>query len=84
METIELNDRTQLTGHIIPNGDDTVIFVYLTGLSLADGFSLFSNGQNLTVIRENNHGTEHVYRGFTQMTAISAEFGNCNITLRKP
>ena len=83
MEIIELNDKTQLEGHIVPNGDDMVIFVYLNGMSLAEGFSIFSDRHNISVLKATDHGTETVYRGFTEITAINTDFGNCNITLRK-
>ena len=84
METITLNNGTVLDGHIMPNGDDRIIFVYLTGISLADGFAAFSNPANISTITEINHGNEHIYRGYTELKAIDSEFGNCNITLRKP
>ena len=83
METITLNDGTVLNGHILNNGDGRLIFVYLDGKSLAEGFLLFSDQSKTIRITENNHGNEHVYENYTEITSINSEFGNCNLTLRK-
>lgn len=84
METLTLIDGTMLDGHILDNGDGRIIFVYLTGMSLAEGYQAFSNAENIRTIVENNHGEEHTYKGYTEIIAINAEYGNCNITLRRP
>lgn len=83
MELLVLNDGTELNGHILPSGDGRTIFVYLYGMSLAEGFAVFSEADRVSVIREMNHGEEHTYEGFTEMTAINSEYGNCNITMKK-
>ena len=82
-EYITLADGTVLEGHILENGDWMTIFVRLTGLSLAHGYMLFSNAENIAHIVTYNHGTVNEYDGFTNMTAINTDFGNCNITLKK-
>lgn len=84
METLTLVDGTELAGSILENGDGKTIFVYLTGLSLTEGYAIFSNPENVETIIAVNHGEEHVYEGYTKITAINTEFGNCNITLRRP
>ena len=84
METLTLVDGTELDGHVLESGDERIIFVYLTGMSLAEGYTTFSNAENVSTITAMNHGTEHVYEGYTEITAINTEFGNCNITLRRP
>lgn len=81
-ETITLNDGTVLEGHCIRV--DLNLFVYLTGgISMAEAFALFTVPDKLIRITENNHGNEHIYDGFTALTAINTEYGNCNLTLRK-
>lgn len=84
METLTLVDGTELAGSILESGDERIIFVYLTGIGLAEGYTTFSNAENIATIIAMNHGTEHVYEGYTEITAINTEFGNCNITLRRP
>lgn len=83
METIRLNDETEVNGHILESGDGRFIFVYLYGMSLADGFVLFSDPDRTVHIEAMNHGNQHVYEGYTEITSISTEFGNCNLTMKK-
>ena len=40
METITLNDRTVVNGHILEDGYGQMIFVYLDGMNLMQGFML--------------------------------------------
>ena len=82
-ETITLNDGTELQGHILENGDDRIIFVYLDRLSLMDGFALMSDRNKTIRMVAMNHGNEHVYEGYTEIDSISSAFGNCNLTMRK-
>ena len=83
METLTLVDGTILDGHVLPSSDMDRIFVYLTGKTLAEGYAVFSDAVNIAVITEMNHGTEHVYEGYTEITAINNEYGNCNLTLKR-
>lgn len=83
METLTLTDGTVLNGHILENGDGMIIFVYCDGMSLIDGFQIFSNPQRISTIIAMNHGNEHVYEGYTELTSINTDFGNCNLTLKK-
>lgn len=83
METITLNDGTELKGHIYDNGDGKLIFVYLDKLSLMDGFALFSEPNKTIRMVEMNHGNEHIFEGYTEITSINSEFGNCNLTMKK-
>ena len=82
-ETITLNDGTLLNGAIINNGDGRLIFVYLYKMSLPDGFALFSDPNKTIRMIAINHGNEHVFEGYTEITAINSEYGNCNLTMRK-
>lgn len=83
MEKLILNDGTQVNGHILPNGDDRIIFVYIDKMSLAEGFVLFSDPEKTKRIVANFYGEETVYEWFTELTSISSEFGNCNITMKR-
>ena len=83
METLTMNDGTVLNGHILEDGYGQVIFVYLDGMSLMDGFMILSNPAKTARIVANNHEVETVYEGYTQLDAINNQFGNCNATLRK-
>ena len=82
-ETLILNDGTVVAGHILENGDGLTIFVYLDGLSLAEGFSLFSAQGRTKHITAYNHGATHEYDGFTHLSSISDEYGNCNIVMKR-
>ena len=83
METITLNDETVVNGHILENGDGAVIFVYLDGMNLVDGFMLFSDPDRTVRMIADSHGERKVYEGYTVITSASSEFGNCNLTMRK-
>lgn len=84
MKTITLNDGTVVNGNILDNGDGIIIFVYLFGLSLAEGFALFSDTNKTSRIIANEYDVETVYEGYTNISAINTEFGNCNLVMRKP
>ena len=83
METLILNDGTELTGHILESSDGMSIFVYIDKMSVVNGVMLFSDPEKTEVITAMNHGEEHVYRGYTQVYAASHEYGNCNLVMRK-
>ena len=82
METVTLNDGTVLTGHCIDGGRG-VLFVYLDGMGMLEGLTLFSDPEKTARIVENNHGHEHIYEGYTQVDAVSREFGNCNLVMSR-
>ena len=84
METITLNDGTVVNGHILEDGYGQMIFVYLDGMNLMQGFMLMSDANKTSVMVANNRGTEHTYTGYTEIISINSEFGNCNLTMRKP
>ena len=81
METLTLNDGTVVNGHCFE--DDTNLFVYLDNMTVVQGVMLFSDPNNTSHIVAMNHGTEHVYDGYTEIYAASHEFGNCNLVMRK-
>lgn len=84
MKTITLNDGTVVNGNILDNGDGIKIFVYLFGMSLMEGYQLFSNTENVSRIVANEYDNETVYEGYTEIMAINTEFGNCNLVMRQP
>ena len=81
METVTLNDGTVLDGHCIET--ENALFVYLTGMTLLEGVVLFSDAEKTSVITEMNHEHEHVYTGYTRLSAASDEYGNCNLVMRR-
>ena len=83
MDTLTLNDGTVVEGHIMENGDGQIIYVYLDGMSLVEGVTLFADREKTINIVAMNHGNEHVYYGFTIIWSASAEFGNCNLVMKR-
>lgn len=80
-EQLTLNDGTVINGHCIPV--DGSLFVYLYGKSLTEGFALFSDKEKISRITEDSYGHEYVYEGYTEIFSVSAEYGNCNLVMRK-
>ena len=83
METLTLNDGTVVNGHILDSGDGQSIFVYLDSMNILQGVMLFSDAEKTINITAMNHGNEHVYYGYTILWSVSAEYGNCNLVMRK-
>lgn len=83
MEVLILNDGTNVNGHILDGGDGQMIFVYLDGMSIMQGVTLFSDSDKTCRIIAMNHGTEHIYENYTELWSASHEFGNCNLVMRK-
>lgn len=80
-EYLTLRDGTVLDGHCME--DDRNLFVYLDGKTVVEGVTLFSDPGKTGLITEYNHGTEHVYEGYTEIYSVSHEFGNCNLVMRR-
>lgn len=83
MEILYLNDGTEVIGHILEDASGGMIFVYMDKLSLAAGYALMSDKNKTVRIIAESHGNRHVYEGFTVLSAISDEYGNCNAVLRR-
>lgn len=83
MEVLILNDGTHVNGHILDSGDGQTIFVYLDGMSVVQGVTLFSRADITSKITALNHGEEHIYEGYTELWSASHEYNNCNIVMRK-
>lgn len=82
-EYLTFADGTVVTGHILEDGIGLRIYVYLDGMSLADGFALMNDTMKTNRIVAMNHGVESVYEDYTEIAAISTEFGNCNLVMKK-
>lgn len=80
-ELITLNDGTEVAGHCIEDLETGTLFMYLDGKSVAEGIALIDG--NIERIEEENHGAHHTYEGYTEIYAVSHEYGNCNIVLKK-
>ena len=83
METITLIDGTVINGSVMPSGSGDCLFVYLTGKTLMEGITIFGDASNVARLVVDFHGTVREYEGYTRITAINTEFGNCNLTLRR-
>jgi len=81
MEILILNDGTEITGHCFEDGKN--LFVYLDGLTVIQGVTLFSDPEKTKKIVAMNHGSKHTYKGYTEIYSASHEFGNCNLVMRK-
>ena len=79
-QTVAINGN-EYPGHCILT--DTRLFVYLDDMSLMEGFAIVSAPHALDAITEKSYGRETTYAGYTEITAISGEYGNCNVVLRK-
>lgn len=83
METLTLNDGTVVDGHILESSDGQEIYVYLDGMTVAAGVSLFADPGKSARVVAMNHGVEHVYEGYTELWNASHEYGNCNLVMRR-
>lgn len=83
MEVLILNDGTEITGHILDNGDGIMIFVYLDGKTVVEGVTLFSDPEKTKKITANRYGEVRVYEGYTELWSASHEYGNCNLVMKK-
>lgn len=81
-EAITLNDGTVVEGHVLDNGDDQTIFMYLMNMTVVEGILLVAG--KLEHIIASRYGAEHEYFGYTYIYAASNEYGNCNLVLKKP
>lgn len=80
-ETITLSDGTVVEGHILEHVDDTMIFMYLLNKTVVEGILLVSG--KLEHVIASRYGAEHEYTGYTYIYAVSNEYGNCNLVLKK-
>ena len=83
MQTLTLNNGPTIDGHILEDANKTAIYVYLDNFPLTDGFVLLSNPEKTRKIVANSYGHEYIYEGYTTLSAISDEYGNCNAVLRR-
>lgn len=81
METLTLNDGTVVNGHCLCDANN--LFVYLDGMSVAEGVALFSDPEKTIKIVEQNHGNTHEYEGYTEVFSADHEYGNCNLVMTR-
>lgn len=80
MQTVTLNNgRVIENAHIVQMEER--LFVYCDGLDIKTGFDAFY--QNTDTLVANSYGETHVYNGYSVLYSVSAEYGNCNISLKK-
>lgn len=81
MKTLTLNDGTVVNGHCLLQND--ILFVYLDGMSIAEGVALFSDPERTEIIIENTPGNTHEHRGYMELYSADHEYGNCNLVMKK-
>ena len=82
MESIELNNGSRFSGHVLESNG--VLFIYLNGGVLSDYFSVFNMPSNVEKIIEEKNGAVNVYVGYTHMYYMSEERANrISIGLKK-
>ena len=74
METLTLNDGTELNGHLIET--ETRLFLYIYEKTMAEVFGLLIEPENTRIIKENRNGTIKTIRGYKHLMSISDEGGN--------
>lgn len=83
MGTIRMNDGTVVSGDVLDNGDGRIIFVYLEGMTVIQGVTLFGDSDKSAVLIATNFGEQHRYEGYTELWSASHEYGNCNLVMKK-
>lgn len=83
MQTITLNDGTVLNGSALDSPDGSYVLIYITGITIIEGFQLFSDPDRTAHIVYTSYGNEITYDGYTDLSSINTEFGNCNLKLKK-
>lgn len=82
MNILTLVNGRKLEGSVMRFVDDSLIFVYLKGLTVAEGVAIFADARNVQIITETiDKENVNVYEGYTEIRAASHEFGNCNLTM---
>lgn len=83
MQTLILNDGTEIAGHILDGGDGRTIFVYLDGKTVIEGVLLFADSEKSKHIIALSYGHEYTYDGYTELYSASHEYGNCNLVMKR-
>lgn len=83
MQTILLNDGTEVAGHILDGDDGSMIFVYLDNMSVVEGVMLFADSEKSRHIVALSYGHEHIYDGYTELYSASHAYGNCNLVMKR-
>ena len=72
-EKLILNDGTELRGHMIET--ETRLFLYVTGLTMAELFPLLNDPARTERITGEQYGTVTVISGYRRLMSISDEGG---------
>ena len=70
-EKLTLNDGTEIAGHMYEI--DGRLFVYMSGITLAEAFSLLIDPEKTKKITENRYGEITTITGYNHLYAISEE-----------
>jgi len=84
METITLaNGRVFEGAHAIKSENN--LFVYITEgeYTLTEIVTLFENPENVRTISADRYGEKTTYEGYTELYAVSKEYDNINLVLKK-
>lgn len=79
METLTLNDRTVLNGHLIET--ETRLLLYIYGKTMTEVFNLLIDPEKTRVIKEDRNGEKRTVRGYKHLRAISEEMGGMICTV---
>ena len=81
-ETLKLTDGTVLSGHALLSGND--LLLYITGMTLADGYPVLSDEAKVNHITEDRFGEKTTYDGYRHLFFIREELsGMLTAGLRK-
>lgn len=79
-QQVTLNDGTVIDNARAIESNDR-LFVYCDGLDIKTGFDKFYEN-TMTVVAE-SYEERRVYTGYGVLYSVSAEYGNCNVALKK-
>ncbi len=71
METLTLNDGTQIRGHYIET--ETRLFLYCFEITLAESVQLLNDPEKTKVIRMERYGETSEVRGYKHLYSVSEE-----------
>ena len=83
-EILQLNDGTELEGHMIES--DKRLFLYIQNKTLAEAFALLNDPEKTKIIKGIRYGSEQTIRGYKALWSISRETGgmvSISASLRK-
>lgn len=73
MDTLKLNDGTELAGHALET--DGVMYLYIEHMSMAEGWPLLSDPEKTGRIEETRYGRTAVHTGWNHLFCMREELG---------